>query len=148
MLPAFDEGGNLPPGLHRAGWTEFVQRFGYTEHRLALIAGMAGALASLGRAGRPAVYIDGSFVAAKRRPADYDGCRDDTGVNTGLPDPALLNFGYQRRAQKAKYRGELFPASLPARPDGLPYKEFFQPDRDGECKGIAEIDPGDLNDQE
>lgn len=148
MLPAFDEGGNLPPGLHRAGWTEFVQRLGCAEHRLALIAGMAGALASLGRAGCPAVYIDGIFVAARRRPADYDGCWDDTGVNTGLLDPVLLNLRSQRRAQKAKYRGELFPASLPARPDGPPYKEFFQLDRDGEYKGIVEIDPGDLNDQE
>lgn len=148
MLPAFDEGGNLPPGLHRAGWTEFVQRLGYTEHRLALIAGMAGALASLGMAGCPAVHIVGIFVAAKRRPAGYGGRWGGTGVDTGLLDPVLPSFRCQRRAQKAKYRGELFPASLPARPDGLPYKEFFQLDRDGECKGIVEIDPGDLNDQE
>ena len=148
MLPAFDERGNLPPGLHRAGWTESVQRFGYAEHRPALIAGMAGALASLGRAGCPAVYIDGSFVTAKRHPADYDGCWDDTGVNTGLLDPAPPNLGCQRRAQKAKHRGEPFPAGLPAGPDGPPYKEFFQLDRGGEYKGIVEIDPGDLNDQE
>lgn len=93
MLPAFDEWGNLPPGLHRAGWAEFVQRFGYTDHRMALIAGMAGAIGSLGRAGCRAVSVDGSFVTANEHPEDYDGCRDDVGTSTDMLDPVLRNLG-------------------------------------------------------
>jgi len=148
MLPAFDKRGNLPPGLHRAGWSEFAQRFGCTEHRRALIAGMAEALASLGRAGCSAVYIDGSFVTTKQHPGDYDGCWDEAGVNLGLLDPVPLSFDDKRRSQKAKYGGELFPASRLATPEGETFKRFFQTDRDGASKGIVEIDPGDLDDQE
>lgn len=148
MLPAFDERGNLPPGLHRAGRAEFVQRFGYTDHRMALIDGMAGAIGSLGRAGCRAVYVDGSFVTAKQNPEDYDGCWDDVGTSTDMLDPVLRNLGDKRRAQKAKYGGEFFPASYPARTDGLPYIKFFQMDREGASKGIVEIDPGDLNNPE
>ena len=146
MLPEFDERGNLPPGSHRAGWAEFVRRFGRTDHRLDLIDGMAGALESLGRAGCSAVYIDGSFVTAKIDPGDYDGCWDEAGVDASLLDPVLLNLGDKRRAQKTKYGGELFPANLPALPSGVTFKRFFQTDRDGASKGIVEIDPGDLDD--
>lgn len=46
-----------------------------------------------------------------------------------------------------KYMGEFFPAHYPARPDGMPYRDFFQIDRTGVPKGIAEIDPGEPNDQ-
>lgn len=120
MLPAFDERGNLPPGPHRAGWAESVQRFGYTDHRMALIAGMAGAIGSLGRAGCRAVSVDGSFVTANEHPEDYDGCRDDVGTSTDMLDSVLRNLGGNRRAQNPKYGGEFFPASYPARPDGLP----------------------------
>ena len=98
VLPAFDERGNLPPGLHRAGWAEFVPRFGCTEHRRALIAGMSRAIESLGRAGCSIVYIDGSLAAAKQHPGDYDGCWDETGVNQNLLDPVLRNLGDKRRA--------------------------------------------------
>ena len=131
MLPAFDERGNLPPGLHRAGWAEFVWRFGCTEHRRALIAGMVRALGNLRRAGCSTVYIDGHLAAAKQHPGDYDGCWDETGVNWNLLDPVLCNLGDKRKAQKAKYRGELFPAGYPAQPGGETFKRFFQADRGG-----------------
>lgn len=147
MLPGFDERGKLPPGYHKAGWGEFVQRFGRTRHRLDLIAGMTGAINNLRRAGCRTVYIDGSFVTDKLHPRDYDGCWDETGVDMHLLDPVLLDFNYERTAQKLKYMGEFFPAHYPARPDGMPYKDFFQIDRMGVPKGIVEINPGELNDQ-
>lgn len=64
-----------------------------------------------------------------------------------LLDPVLLDFNYERGAQKLKCVGEFFPAHYPARPDGMPYRDFFQMDRTGVPKGTVEIDPGELNDQ-
>ena len=56
-----------------------------------------------------------------------------------IPDPVLLDFKNKRAAQKAKYGGELFPASISA--DGYrTYLEFFQIDRNGKEKGIVAID--------
>ena len=146
-MPGFDRRGELPPGYRKAGWGEFVQRFGHARHRLKLIAGMTGAINSLRQAGCPAAYIDGSFVTVKLHPRDYDVRWDEAGVDVDLLDPVPPDFNYERGAQKLKYVGEFFPAHYPARPDGMPYRDFFQVDRTGVPKGTAEIDPGELNDQ-
>ena len=59
--------------------------------------------------------------------------------------PVLLTFDPGRAIQKAKYRGELFPASIIAGTDGLSFLEFFQTDKDtGRPKGIIAIDLGGL----
>ena len=103
MIPEFDPGtGNLPPGVHEATWDELLARYGYTPHRLALLAGLKAALDALRIAGCRRVYIDGSFVSAKQTPGDFDGCWEVTGVDPNLLDPVLLNFENRRAAQKAK----------------------------------------------
>src|SRR5437016_306346 len=41
MIPPFDPvTGALPPGIHEATWTEVVERYGFNENRLSLMAGM------------------------------------------------------------------------------------------------------------
>ena len=72
MIPGFQPDGLLPPGLHPATWDEFSQRYGWTEHRHRLLAGIKRALAALKAAGCKRVYIDGSFVTAKSAPNDID----------------------------------------------------------------------------
>ena len=63
MIPPTDPvTGNLPPGVHEATWDEFLARYGYTPHRLALLAGLKLALDGLRTAGCRRVYVDGSFV--------------------------------------------------------------------------------------
>ena len=60
-------------------------------------------------------------------------------------DPVLLTFDEGRAAQKAKYMGELFPASIAAHTDGLSFLKFFQTDKEtGRPKGIVAIDLGGL----
>jgi hypothetical protein len=66
MLPAFDEFGNLPQGIHRATIEEVVQRFGagspereVEEQELLLFTGWAR------RAGVRRLVVNGSFVTAK-----------------------------------------------------------------------------------
>jgi hypothetical protein len=137
--------GNLPPGVHEATWAELVARYGSTPHRLALLSGLKAALDALRVAGCRRAYIDGSFVTAKERPADFDGCWEVDGVDLTLLDPVLMTFAQRRAAQKQKYGGELFPADWAADAHGTSFLLFFQRDRaTRRPKGIIAIDLGEL----
>ena len=145
VIPGFESGtGNLPPGEHPATWDEIVERFGTSDWRKELLAGLKAALLSLREAGCNRVYLDGSFVTAKERPGDFDGCWDTGGVDFDRVDEVLLTFDQGRTVQKAKYRGELFLADGQAEPEGTVFREFFQRDRDGNSKGIIVIDLRDI----
>lgn len=109
------------------------------------MAGLRAALENLKAAGCQTVYLDGSFVTSKEIPNDYDACWDENGVDPEALDPVLLTFDSGRATQKAKYMGELFPASVIADSRGLSFFEFFQTDKDtGQTKGIIAIDLGGL----
>lgn len=145
MIPPFDERGNLPPGIHKADWDELETRFNGSARRVELLAGLREALVALRDAGCRTAYVDGSFVTAKEEPEDFDGCWDATGVDAGLLDPVLLDFTHARTTQKERFGGELFPAIARADPEsGALFLDFFQRDRDGERKGIVQIDLEDL----
>ena len=84
-------------------------------------------------------------MTSKDIPNDYDACWEEDGVDPALLDPVLLTFDPGRATQKAKYAGELFPASVIADAGGLSFLEFFQTDKDtGNPKGIIAIDLGGL----
>ena len=137
MIPEFQPDGNLPPGIHSATWNELVGRFGHTSWRRRLLVGLREALEQLRIAGCRTVYVDGSFVSNKEIPGDFDGCWEENGVNCDMLDPVLLIFDHQRATQKAKYGGELLPASG--------FLEFFQIDKEkGTRKGIIALDLGGL----
>ena len=89
------------------------------------------------------LLLDGSFVTAKSLPGDYDGAWETVGVDPDRVDPVLLDFSNRRAAMKAKYLGDLFPASAMAAP-GVLYRDFFKTDRNGVEKGIVLIDLGSL----
>ena len=145
MIPAFDTDGLLPQGVYRASWDELVDRFGDSPWRKRLMVGLRAALEDLKSAGCRVVYLDGSFVTSKSMPNDYDACWEESGVDPTALHPVLLTFDPGRAAQKARYMGELFPASVIADTDGLSFLEFFQTDREtGRPKGIIAIDLGGL----
>jgi hypothetical protein len=145
VIPPFDERGNLPPGIHKAVWDELETRFNGSERRVVLLAGLWEALVALHQAGCRIAYVDGSFVTAKEEPGDFDACWDAVGVDADLLDPVLLDFREGRKAQKERFKGELFIAQHGAEPGGTRFLEFFQQDREtGEPKGIIEIDLEDL----
>ncbi len=78
-------------------------------------------------------------------PNDYDACWEEAGVDSTALDPVLLTLDAGRATQKAKYLGELFPASVIADTDGLSFLEFFQTEKEtGEPKGIVAVDLGGL----
>ena len=109
------------------------------------MAGLKAAMVNLKSAGCRTVYVDGSFVTGKEYPGDFDACWEREGVDPLLLDPVLLTFDAGRAMQKAKYLGELFPASYIADDDGFSFLEFFQVDKEtGKRKGIIAIDLGEL----
>jgi hypothetical protein len=121
-----------------------MARYGITRHRTQLLAGMKEALDELKIAGCPRAYIDGSFVTDKVRPGDYDLCYEARGVDPMLLSPVFFDFNAKRAAQKARYGGELFPASFPAAA-GYNYFQFFQQDSEtGGSKGIVALDLKEL----
>jgi hypothetical protein len=143
VIPAFDDGGNLPPGIHDASWDEIVPRYATNTRRRELLDGLLDALRSLKHAGCRTVYLDGSFVTAKELPGDFDACWEIASVDAGRLDRELLDFSNRRAAQKARYGGELFPAETAAEPAGTTFLDYFQRDRDTDKpKGIIAIDLG------
>ena len=144
MIPKLDQKtGYLPPGTFCARWCEVVARWTGNSHRARLAAGLLAACRNLAGAGCMELLLDGSFVTVKPLPGDYDAAWETAGVDPHRLDPVLLDFGNRRSAMKAKYLGDLFPASASAAP-GVLYRDFFRTDRDGVEKGIVLVDLGSL----
>lgn len=160
-IPDFNEHGYLPPGQYQlTNWQELENRFGQTETRRELLAGLKKALLNLQQAGCQKVYLDGSFVTDETDPNDYDGVWDDEGITIDAEKLAridelfLPNYNEddlqddrEQRAkkqeerckqQKQKYGGELFISSEIAI-DGRTMLEYYQEDRKGIKKGIIYI---------
>ena len=138
MLITNPNTGYLPPGIHVAGLYDVANRFANNSHRARLMAGLLAACRNLAAAGCEELLLNGSFVSDKPLPGDYDAAWETSGVDANLLDPILLDFSNRRAAMKAKYFGDLFPASWLATP-GVPYRDFFRTDRNGIEKGIVLI---------
>ena len=132
------DSGRLPPGEHVASWDEVVERFGWTERRRRLLDGLAEAIELLAEAGCRKIWLNGSFVTAKDEPGDFDAVWDPDGVDTSRLDPIFFDLADQRRQQKQRFGGELFPDWIESG-SGLRFAEFFQRDRNGTPKGIIVI---------
>jgi hypothetical protein len=144
MIPAFDDNGNLPPGIHEGDWDEVDDRFATNPHRRRLFAGFKAVAAKLADCGCERVYLDGSFVSNTPIPDDFDGAWELSGVDLRklrAVEPLLFDFSNGRAAQKAKFLGEMFPAEAQEVSSGRTFIEFFQEDKTrGEQKGVVTID--------
>jgi hypothetical protein len=130
----------LPTGIHAATLTEIEAAFAYNSRRRALYAGLLDAAVHLKQVGCRTVLLDGSYVSAKPLPNDYDACWEPDGVDFKKLDTVFDDFGNGRAAQKARFGGEFFPATLIARDIGAAFREFFQIDRfTGRKKGILSV---------
>jgi len=141
-MPAFENSGLLPEGIHWTDMQTVQKRYCQSAHRERLFAGFERAVAVLRQAGCLMLYLDGSFVTAKEHRADYDACWEPKGVNLSVLDPVFFDFRNKRAAQKAIYFGEFFPADsrAEARSPFRTFLNFFQTDKDaGERKGIIGI---------
>jgi hypothetical protein len=73
-LPAFNEEGDLPPGVYEASLTQVMQRFGTDSSQRRIVASRLERIYALamstGQVARFIVY--GSFITAKAEPNDVD----------------------------------------------------------------------------
>ena len=129
----------LPQGIHNATLSEIKNRFATNDRRKLLFDGFKKGVESLTSAGCSDIFLDGSFVAAKPEPGDFDVCWNPIGVDANKLDPVLLDFSNGRKNQKLKFLGEFFPSS--SRADGQStFIDFFQTDRyTGRKKGIIRV---------
>lgn len=141
-LPSYDPRGFLPPGVHRAVWSEVVTRFGGTPARDMLLAGLREAIDVLASVGCQRVWLDGSFVTdiegqAGRPPNDVDVCWDFAGVDIvrlAALAPELHPLQGDLAARHRRFGGDYF---LVTEPFTIGQIEAFQFTRDGERKGIV-----------
>src|SRR3954454_7899256 len=73
-LPAFNENGDLPPGIHQATLDEVLARFGSQTPRRRVVAGRLERVTRIATAGGQTArfIIFGSFITAKPEPNDVD----------------------------------------------------------------------------
>ena len=144
MLPDFDATGNLVPGIHVATLDEVGAIFAGNPHRRWLFEGVRMAVDPLSRAHCSRIYLDGSFVSTKPFPSDYDACYELSGMNLQelrKIEPVFFEFSSKRAAQKAKFRGEWFPAEMQETKSGITFLDFFRIDRNtGGAKGIVALE--------
>lgn len=131
--------GYLPQGVHFLSLEECGRLFAWNARRRFLFDGLVRAINNLKAAGCRSVLIDGSFITAKPLPNDWDAAFDPVGVLADRVDPILLKHDDGRRAMRAKYLGDMFPWTASSAANGPLYRQFFQKDRDGNPKGIIEI---------
>ena len=73
MIPAFDDEGYLPPGIHMATVQEISARFGReSELRRVQMESLLWLVELARRAGAQRIVVNGSFVTDKLEPNDVD----------------------------------------------------------------------------
>ena len=134
----------LPEGIHISDFASISACFATSHWRRDLFDGLLEVSRNLSNAGCRRLYLNGSFVTGKPKPADYDACWEPDGVNPDLLDPTLLNFDNQRALQKSKYKGEFFPTSTSASRSRVTFVDFFQIEKfTGLKKGIILVEFSD-----
>ncbi len=131
MIPAFEDNGYLPPGIHRATLDEIEARFGTeSELRRAQFESLTWPIDLVRRAGIQRLIIDGSFVTERFEPNDID-CILLVALDHALDGAALNEIS----------EGLPFLDIHSAEPSefALLTEQFFATDRDGMPKGLIEV---------
>jgi hypothetical protein len=73
MIPAFNENGYLPPGIHKASLDEIADRFGrQSETRVAEMDSIRWLIDLVRGTGVERIILNGSFATAVQEPNDVD----------------------------------------------------------------------------
>ena len=143
VLPELTEQGDLPPGVHPAGWQEFRVRFCGASPRRVWLSGRLRALLDLaatnGKLRR--AFIWGSFVTAKPAPKDIDILliMDDDFEVDGVAAPAQAVFDSVRA--KLLFESDVFWARSSIGRELLElWLETYQTSRGFQKRGIVELE--------
>ena len=143
-LPAFNEEGDLPPGVHGATLSEVLERFGQGSVQRCAVADRLNRLYQLaaltGQLARFVVF--GSFVTAKAEPNDIDIIllMEDTFDLAAVTGEAALVF--QHLEAQARFGASVFWTRRSGAMGGEQAMiEYWQVRRQGGHRGIVEILP-------
>ena len=143
-LPAFNEAGDLPPGVHGATLSEVLERFGQGSVQRCAVADRLNRLyqlaASTGQLARFVVF--GSFVTAKTEPNDVDILllMEETFDLASVTGEAALVF--QHLEAHARFGASVFWTRRSGAMGGeRAMIEYWQVRRQGGQRGIVEILP-------
>jgi hypothetical protein len=141
-LPAFNEEGNLPPGVYRATLAEVLERFGQGAVQRRAVADRLNRIHQLalstGQLARFVVF--GSFVTAKAKPNDVDIVllMEDTFNLAAVTGEAALLF--QHTEADAHFGATVFWSRRSGAVGGEQAMiEYWQIRREGGQRGIVEI---------
>jgi hypothetical protein len=141
-LPAFNEDGDLPPGVHPATLTEILDRFGQGSVQRRAVADRLSRLYHLvdstGQLARFVVF--GSFVTAKAEPNDVDVVllMEDSFDLASVKDEGALVF--QHSEADAHFGASVFWVRRSGAMGGEQAMiEYWQVRREGGQRGIVEI---------
>ncbi len=132
MLPALDDFGNLPPGIHRCTVAELVARFGSgSDERETEISELLQFIEAAKTAGVRRLLVNGSFVTGKLFPNDVDV--------VFLPGP-----DYPRQGQKLDSDELVWPfLQIIVAADDADFEAWalrqFATDRSKRPKGVVEV---------
>lgn len=145
-IPTLTATGELPPGIHIATIGEVESAFGQSsDRRRLLLKGLKEAMAVFKVANVSKIFVDGSFTTDKEEPNDIDGCWSAEGVDEQLLDRRFWDFEtpqeFERNRNEIKneFGIDFFIAEIIEGGSGKPFPEFFQTNRDGDPKGIIQI---------
>ncbi len=141
-LPAFNEEGDLPPGVHRATLSDVLQRFGQGTAQRRAVADRLTRIyhhaASTGQLARFVVF--GSFVTTKDQPNDVDIVllmEDGFDLASVTGEAALV---FQHMAADAHFGASVFWTKRSGAIGGEQAMiEYWQVRREGGRRGIVEI---------
>jgi hypothetical protein len=141
-LPAFNEEGDLPPGVHRATLSAVLERFAQGSVQRRAVADRLNRIyqlvASTGQLARFVVF--GSFVTAKDDPNDVDVVliMEDTFDLASVTDEAELLF--QHMEADAHFGASVFWTKRSGAVGGEQAMiEYWQVRREGGRRGVVEI---------
>ncbi len=132
MLPAFDDFGNLAPGIHHCTVDELVSRFGSgSEERETEINELVFFIDAAKKAGVRRLLVNGSFVTGKLAPNDVDVVI--------LPGP-----DYPRQSQELESNELVWPfLQIIVAADDIDFESWaikqFSTDRRKRAKGVVEV---------
>lgn len=145
-IPNLMGSGDLPPGIHILTIAEVETIFGQSnDRRRLLMKGLKEAMQLLKVAHVSKVFVDGSFTTDKEEPNDIDGCWSSVGVDETKLDhrfwdfDSIEDFERNRMEIKKEFGIDFFIAEVIEDGSGKPFPDFFQTNRDGEPKGIIQI---------
>lgn len=143
-LPAFNEDGDLPPGVHGATLPEVLARFGQGSVQRSVVADRLTRLYRLAISTRQVarVAVFGSFITAKAEPNDIDILllmEDTFDLSTVIGEAAVV---FQHLEAHTRFGASIFWTRRSGAIGGEQAMiEYWQVRREGGQRGIVEILP-------